>query len=249
MKIQYIAVIFVIIIMPISLVLSSYIQNQIDAITLQTAYDKNLISATYDAVLAFQLNTTNNKYSSISDSKIRDIEASVNTFYNSLNTSMTRYSQVSKDLEAYIPAMLFTLYDGYYIYTSYDNAYNRVGEGKDEKVQITLDGKDYKNGLKPYVYYSAKYKLQNGNIIVVNYTLDNEITVYGDVGDGKGYVTKSGYLINPNYVTDIDKDAKTLKYGEKDNNKVIIKPEKITEHLVTLDERGRATEGDYNYIF
>lgn len=248
MKIQYIAVIFVIIIMPISLVMASYIQNQIDAITLQTAYDKNLITATYDAVLAFQLNTTNNKYSSISDSKIRDIEASVNTFYNSLNNSMLEYAQTAKDLEGYIPAMLFTLYDGYYIHTSYDNVYSRVGEGKDEQVQITLDGNTYQNGLKPYVYYSAKYKLQNGNIIVVNYTLDNEITVYGDVGDGNGYVTKSGYLINPDNVNIIDKNAKILEYGKGDN-KVTIKPEKLTEHLITLDENGRATEGDYNYIF
>ena len=248
MKLQYIAVLFVIIILPISLVMSSYIQNQIDAITLQTAYDKNLISATYDAVVAFQLNTTNNKYSSISDSKIRDIEASVNTFYNSLNTSMMEYAQAAKDLETYIPAMLFTLYDGYYIYTSYDNVYSKVGEGEDEEVQITLDGKNYQNGLKPYVYYSAKYKLQNGNIIVVNYTLDNEITVYGDVGNGNGYVTKSGYLINPQYVTDIDKDSKTLKYG-KGNNKITIKPEKLTEHLITLNDKGIATEGDYNYIF
>ena len=248
MKIQYIAVIFVIIIMPISLVMASYIQNQIDAITLQTAYDKNLITATYDAVLAFQLNTTNNKYSSISDSKIRDIEASVNTFYNSLNNSMVEYAQAAKDLEGYIPAMLFTLYDGYYIYTSYDNVYSRVGEGKDEQVQITLDGNNYQNGLKPYVYYSAKYKLQNGNIIVVNYTLDNEITVYGDVGDGNGYVTKSGYLINPDNVNIIDENAKILEYGKGDN-KVTIKPEKLTEHLITLDENGRATAGDYNYIF
>ena len=83
MKLQHLAILFILIIVPISLVMASYIQNQIDAIAIQTAYDKNLISATYDAVKAFQLNTTNNKYSSISDSKIRDIEASVNTFYNS----------------------------------------------------------------------------------------------------------------------------------------------------------------------
>ena len=245
MKLQYIAVVFVLIIVPISLVMASYIQNQIDAITLQTAFDKNLISATYDAVLAFQLNTTNNKYASISNSKIRDIEASINTFYNSLNNSMLEYAQATKDLEAYIPAMLFTLYDGYYIYTSYNNVYERVGEGENEKVEINLDKNNYQNGLKPYVYYSAKYKLpKNGNIIVVNYTLDNEITVYGDFGDG--YVTKSGYLINPNEVDIIanDENRKELTY-----NGVTIKPEKLTEHLITLDEKGIAREGDYNYIF
>ena len=247
MKLQYLAVVFVIIIIPISLVMSSYIQNQIDAITLQTAYDKNLISATYDAVKAFQLNTTNNKYASISDSKIRDVEASVNTFFNSLNTSMLEYSQGPKDLQGYIPAILFTLYDGYYIHTSYDNVYETKEDGKKVDMEKLGDtNKNYQNGLKPYVYYSAKYKLGN-NIIVVNYTLDNEITVYGDVGDGKGYVTKSGYLINPNIV-EFDDDTKTVIYGEG-TGAVTIGPEELEEHLIILDESGVTTEGDYNYIF
>ena len=250
MKLQHLAVLFVIIILPISIVLSAYTSNQIDAINMQTAYDSNLVNATYDAVKAFQLNTTNNKYSSISDSKIRDIEASINTFYNSLNTSMSGYSLAAQDLEAYIPAILFTLYDGYYIYTSYDNVYGTTGEGEDEKVQISLGGKKYQNGLKPYVYYSAKYKLSNGNIIVVNYTLDNEITVYGDFGDG--YVTRSGYLINPDYVTNVNTTAKTLSYGEP-GNQVEIRPERLEEHLTTIEERdngGTGTDsGDYVYVF
>ena len=251
MKIQYLAVLFVLIIVPISIVMASYIQNQIDAIMLQTQYDKCLISATYDAVKAFQLNTTNNKYSSISDSKIRDIEAAVNTFYNTLNTSMLEYSSSAQDLRAYTPAILFTLYDGYYIYSTYDNVYDS-NEATDQegKVQIQLDGKDYQNGLRPYVYYSAKYKLpipgNQNNVIVINYTLDNEITVYGDVGDGNGYVTRSGYLINPDYVKNINDTAKTLTY-----NGVTIEPEVLTEHLITIENQdlGITREDDYRYIF
>ena len=246
MKLQHLAIIFVLIIMPISIVMSSYIQNQIDAITLQTNYDTALVSATYDAVKAFQLNTTNNMYSSISDSKIRDIEASVNTFYNTLNTSMTEYSLAATDLQAYTPAILFTLYDGYYIYSSYDNVYSTTGEGQDEKVQITLDGKNYQNGLRPYVYYSAKYKLpitgNQNNIIVVNYTLDNAITVYGDFG--AGYETRSGYLIDPDAVNIIDDN--TLTY-----NGVRIEPEILEEHLITIEDQelGSTKEGTYRYIF
>ena len=248
MKLQHLAIIFVLIIMPISIVMSSYIQNQIDAITLQTNYDTALVSATYDAVKAFQLNTTNNMYSSISDSKIRDIEASVNTFYNTLNTSMTEYSLAATDLQAYTPAILFTLYDGYYIYSSYNNVYSTTGEGEDEKVQINLDGKNYQNGLRPYVYYSAKYKLpitgNQNNIIVVNYTLDNAITVYGDFGNG--YETRSGYLIDPDAVTDVSEATKTLKY-----NGVKIEPEILEEHLITIEdqESGSTKEGTYRYIF
>ena len=244
MKLQHLAVIFVIIIVPISLVMASYIQNQIDAIAMQTDYDRTLISATYDAVKAFQLNTVNNKYSNISDSKIRDIEASVNTFYNSLISSMLEYAISIDDLQAYVPAMLFTLYDGYYIYSSYDNVYSTTGTGEDEKVNIKLDGKNFQNGLKPYVYYSAKYRLRNGNIIVVNYTLDNAITVYGDLGSG--YITKSGYLINPDYVQNVNEGAKTLTYDG-----VTIKPEALKEKLITIDDQGTGStsEGEYYYIY
>ena len=56
----------------------------------------------------------------------------------------------------------------------------------------------YKNGqtlsgIKPYVYYSCRYK--TGNIdVVITYTLDNYITVYGTI-NGES-VNKSGYLID-----------------------------------------------------
>ena len=73
MKLQHLAIIFVIIILPITMVVTQYIQTQIDTIGLQTTYTSKLQNATYDAIKAFQINTINNKYSSVSDSKIRDI--------------------------------------------------------------------------------------------------------------------------------------------------------------------------------
>lgn len=87
MKIQYIAVIFIVIILPISMVMFSYIGSQMDTIKLQTEYNTKLSSSTYDAIKALQINTVNNRYSSISDSKIRDIEAAISTFYNSLSNN------------------------------------------------------------------------------------------------------------------------------------------------------------------
>ena len=143
MKLQSLAIICVLILIPISMVMSVYIQNQIDAINLQAKYDANLINATYDAVKAFQLNTVNNKYSGISNSKIRDIEASVNTFYNSLITSMGEYVQSTENLRDYTPALLYTLYDGYYIYTSYDNVYTTVLDGDKDMINIDINSKEY----------------------------------------------------------------------------------------------------------
>ena len=78
--------------LPISLVLTSYVQNQVQTIELQTSYDTKLTNATYDALKAFQLNTVNSSTSDLANSKIRDIEASVNTFFNSVasNFNMAR---------------------------------------------------------------------------------------------------------------------------------------------------------------
>lgn len=233
MKLQYLAVIFVIIILPISMVMSSYIQNQIDTITLQTLYKTKLDNSTYDALKAFQINSVNNKYSSISNSKIRDIEASINTFYNSMKTSMVSSKE---DVQTFIPAILFTLYDGYYIYSSYDNIV-QVEKAEDETIK---NNRNYQYGLRPYIYYSCKYNL-NGKTIIVNYTLDNEITVYGDFGNG--YETKSGYLIDQSKVTEINDSNKTLKYDG-----ILIEPETLTEHLITVNDDGTTTEGDYTYI-
>ena len=243
MKLQYLAVIFVIIITPISMILSNYIQNQIDTINLQTSYKSILDNSTYDALKAFQINSVNNKYSSISDSKIRDVEASINTFYNSLKTSM---SSTKEDVSTFVPAVLFTLYDGYYIYSSYDNIAKVLpssSDDMDDTVDVEIEkesNQNYQYGLRPYIYYSCEY-MYNNRRIVVNYTLDNEITVYGNFGSG--YVTKSGYLIDPSKVTEINTTSKTLKY---DGTK--IEPEVLTEHLITIENDGGTKEGDYKYI-
>lgn len=150
MKLQHIIIIFVIIVVPIALVLSMYINMQIKTINNQTKYDNILINASYDGIKAFQLNTANNMYSTISNSKIRDIEAAVNVFFNSLATNMGTSGYSKADLQPYIPAIMVNLYDGYYIYSNYyDTEYDGNGDG--------VKG-EYRYGLKPFVYYSCRYK-------------------------------------------------------------------------------------------
>ena len=238
MKIQHLAIIFIIIIVPISFAMSEYIQTQIDTIKLQTEYKEALNSATSAALKAFQINSINNKYSNISDTKIRDIEASINTFYNSLTTSMTQYVSSKSELSVFVPAIVFNLYDGYYIYSSYNNVYT-APNGDNTKVEID-DTANYQDGLHPYIYYSGKYKI-NGKEIIVNYTLDNAITVYGEF-DGE-YQTKSGYLIDPGKVTNKNEKEKTLIYDG-----VEIGPEILKEHLLIVKDNGTVDPEDYEYI-
>lgn len=237
MKLQHLAIIFVIIIFPISLVIGAYMQTQIDTITLQTLYSSKLQSATYDAIRSFQLNTINNKYSTVSDSKIRDIEASISTFYNSLGTSMGASGYDQDTLKEYIPSMLYTLYDGYYIYGKYYNY------SKDS----------YQFGLKPYIYYSCRY-VYGDNDFVVNYTLDNRITIYGKVNNT--YVTKSGYLIKANNpLTEVN--VSESKIGLNENitgyaslkyDEVKIESEILSEQLILLDSENVPTRDIYEYV-
>lgn len=166
MKLQGLAVIAIIIILPMTIILSSYSQSQIKTLQLQTQYDSKLQNATYDAIKAFQLNMSNSSTSDLANSKMRDIKASVNTFYNSLASHFNMVGYGKDVLQNYVPAIVYTLYDGYYIYSAYDN---------------TLDAEDKfdEYGLKPYIYYSCRYKPNGNSDFVITYSLDSYITIQG----------------------------------------------------------------------
>ena len=121
MKIQELAIIFVIIILPISLVLSAYAQYQIQTLNTQTLYDTQLTAATYDAIKAYQINAENSTTSELANSKIRDIEASISTFRNSIMSAFRLNGYTEEELDNYIPALVYTMYDGFYIYSPYQN--------------------------------------------------------------------------------------------------------------------------------
>lgn len=185
MKIENLAMIFVIIIIPIALVLSVLTQYQIQTLNTQTLYDNKLTSATYDAMRAYQINANNSTTSELSNSKTRDIEASVSTFKNSIVSSFGLNGYTSDELDSYIPALVYTMYDGLYIYSPYQNIANADGT-------IRTNGPN-EYGLKPYISYSCRYK--SGNIdVVITYSLDNHIAVQGTINGA--YVNKDGYLID-----------------------------------------------------
>ncbi len=198
MKIQSLAIIFIIIVLPISLVLATYTQYQSKTLNLQSTYDSRLIDSTYDAVKAFQINTLSNTSSDVASSKIRDIEASANAFFDSVadNFGLSEYN--SDTIKQYVPALVYTLYDGYYIYSPYTNTININNSNKDDDIKLK-DSSTYKNGetlqgLKPYVYYSCRYIPNSNSDFVITYALDNYITIQGKI-NGES-VNKSGYLLN-----------------------------------------------------
>lgn len=199
MKLQNLSVIFAIIIIPVTLILSAYIGSQIDTASLQQSYDTKLKDATHDAVVAFELNTQDNAYSNNSDSIRRDLQAVINTFSGSLAAGLNIPGANQERIMPYIPAILITLYDGYYIYSPSEYSYSTKEEnaaGEWDEVQKT----GYTHILKPYVYYSARYEAGN-NYVVVNYSLDNYITIYGTINGNA--ISNSGYLENEETLNNI----------------------------------------------
>ena len=181
MKLQYLAVIFVIIIMPMIIVFSEYMNTQIGIIKTEQIYDAKLFDSTHDAINAFKINTINSTYYA-PQSRVRNIEASVKTFYNSLLTSFQDEGNLAISMKSYVPAVVFTMYDGYYIYAPFTNILTGV-EDKDEDNDGVGDKVDdeYKNGkiidgLKPFVSYSCRYEYNNKKYIIT-YSMDNYIFV------------------------------------------------------------------------
>lgn len=236
MKLQGWIVIFILIIIPILIVTSAYLQLQISYMNTQANYDSILSSAAYDAIKAFQINELNSNTQNISEEKIRDVEASVNSFYNSLATNFGRAGYSEDELAGYIPALVYTLYDGYYIYTEFNNV---ASLDSNDEIVVDLNSNESENGLKPYFYYTARYK-EGTKEATINYTLDNYITVF--LKDGSNYETFSGYLVNPN---DVSSDGRSYKG-------IPIVEEELYEANITSfsarDGQGRYNEMQYVYV-
>lgn len=86
----------------------------------------------------------------------------------------------------YIPALVFTLYDGYYIYSPHE--YNYEVTQITQEVENKVEKTGYEHILKPYIHYTARYKNENADV-TVNYSLDNYISIYGTINSE--YVSKS----------------------------------------------------------
>ena len=255
MRIQNLAVIFIIIILPISLILNSYVKNQAKTLSLQIDYDTRLNNATYDALKAFQLNTINSDSSDIANSKLRDINASVNSFFNSISTNFNMSGYNKGILEEYVPALVYTMYDGYYIYSPFTNTLDKTNENEvivdsgtgettiksDAEILISEnDNATYwegqkLSGLKPYIFYSCRY-LRGNDDFVINYSLDNYITIQGII-NGKS-VFEDGYILTP---TNIVKNGDVLTYRDVE----ISKTEELKEFIV---DSTLSSPKEYTYV-
>lgn len=207
MRLQGMSIVFALVCLPIILVIAYYLNLQIKTINLQNQYNVKLLDATYDAMSAFELNTANEDLSTVSDSLRTIIEASDNIFMNALSTNFGMSNASKSHLEPFIPAILYTLYDGYYIYApTYaptvvtDSNGNAVSVGD---LGVTANG----DGTYNFTEYKKILDTATGQEKDVERTESNSI-------DYSRLINKSDYgqllYYTPNTVK-TDKDTDTIK--------------------------------------
>ena len=252
MKLQNMTVIFIIIMIPIILVVSYYIGLQINTITMQKNYTVKLQTAAKDSIQALEINTVewNSASSNLADSKRRDVLAAINTFTISLANGMGIGGAGKGRIQTYIPAIVYTMYDGYYIYSAslmkdQDTTSEGLTQFNEDGTIKSNETSSYQYILKPYSPYSARYASANGSIdVTVNYTLDNYIRVYGTV-NGE-YQAKEGYLVvcdsNSNEGVNNVKNGRISKIKYRGAE---IKPETLKENVSIVGEEVK----EYPYIY
>lgn len=195
MKIQHLAIIFLLIILPIDIVLGLYLDAQINTIRNQAIYDRRLVDCVYDALEVYQANSIVDTENDVVTAKMENIEASASTYLASLQSSFGLSGYKASVMQEYIPAVVYTMYDGYYIYSKY---YNTLSQ-KNVRSDSTYTDGALVEGIKSYVFYSCRYqqKWTDGRVdsdFVITYSLDNFIRIQGDFHGL--YVDDSGYLMD-----------------------------------------------------
>ena len=205
MNIQKLAIIFILIILPISIALSAYTELQYDVITTEDKYDEKLVNATRDALMSYQVNAQNESESDLGTLRINLIGAAVSSFYTSLEINLSLKGYDKEVLKEYVPALVFTMYDGYYIYSPYTNITSETGE-------LDVNSSDVSYGVKPYIYYSCRYKNEpKGDDFIITYSLDNYIKINGIINGN--VVNDGGYLLSDVEVKNVSGVEKVFYNG------------------------------------
>lgn len=319
MKIQNLSIIFLVIVIPLVMILSYYLNLQRDTLELQAIYDTKLSEATKEGIKAFEVNTVD--WASKKQNDRSNTMAMINAFMTSLSNNLNISGTAKELMENYIPAIAVTMYDGYYIYAP---TYTPITKENTDGVQLFYnettslattnsengkvlyeaeDGKgttytykyqtdpdttiteyltnlttdiadakmDYLHTLNSKIAYSSRY-IKGTLSVIVNYTLDNRIYIYGVQGTDN--IDKDGYLvyfdtdtvlprinINPAVPQDklkesdieIKESVANTVYSKKNGattNKTEIQTETLTEQILYKDGISTTPKlGTFKYLY
>lgn len=135
MKVQNLAIIFLVIILPILMILGYYLKLQEDTLEKQSEYNAKLASSVKEGIRAYEINTVN--WRETNGETRRNVTASVNTFLTSLANNLNISGTSKEYMVNYVPAVAVTMYSGYYIYAP---AYVSEAIETDQGIQLYFNG-------------------------------------------------------------------------------------------------------------
>lgn len=135
MKVQNLAIIFIVIILPLLMILGYYLNLQRETLQLQSEYNTKLSSSVKEGIKAYEINTVN--WREVQGEERRNVTASVNTFLTSLANNMGVAGTSKEYISNYVPAVAMTMYDGYYIYSP---SYVSQTIENDQGIQLYYNG-------------------------------------------------------------------------------------------------------------
>ena len=226
MKLQYLTVMFIIIFLPIILVSTYYVQQQMESVKTKLSYDEALLDATHDAMSAFEINTANENLSTVSDSLRSIIEASNNIFLNTLAINFGISNANKSFVQPYIPAILYSLYDGYYIYSptynpivctdKYGQTISTDSLGVEYIGTQVVDGKT----IGTYIFYQDSIEYPSGTVVATEKSDGSTKKVDFEDLKHDGIDTEYGQLLYETNVELKDGSGKALKDSEGNTIKV-----------------------------
>lgn len=250
MKVDGLGIVLAIILLPIILVVTYYVQLQVDTIATENSYNTKLLGATYDAMSAFEINTANEELSSVADSMRSIVLASNNIFLNTLATNLGISNASKEYLQPYIPAVLYTMYDGYYIYAPTETAKVAEKTEKDNEtglittqgyISVGDDGTENLDGI----YGDIVYETENGG-----YTINKD-----EAKKETDYILKSYVQYSANYKKgdpDVNGKDVTINYTLDNYLNIVGKVKGVyytkTGYLIKKDlvKNAKINEADYN---
>ena len=182
MKIQHWAIIFLIIIIPFSIVCRNVINKKMLNLRDETRYNNIIDNATYDAVSQIKEVADLTNFGKNIPITERVADAAVDRFFNTLCVNFnlpTGRENAEAYFDRYIPAIIIVGYDGLYVYSC----------------ESSSGGYGFK--WKPKIPYSEVIDLELGNgKCIINYTLDNYVKLFfTDKSFGHSFESSNAFYV------------------------------------------------------
>lgn len=208
MKIQHWAIIFIIIILPFSIICRDTIKKKNILLRDETRINNIVDNATYDAVSQIVEVSEELGYGKNIPMTYGVADAAIDRFFNTLSVNFNLpigRQKAEEYFSPYIPAIVIVGYDGLYVYS-----YEQTNSG-------------YDFTLKPKIPYACTYSLDSlgapGKSVTIHFTLDNYVTVYfpddvflKDAPDALGNLDNEGTHFISGYVGEVMEDAASDPY-------------------------------------